>query len=342
MQPTVGICRVRALGAGPGASRSTRGGGRVRVALGRRASRRAVGRGQRPPHPRRHLAVARSDDRTAGVDPRPGDGARRSGRGTGGSGRSHHHPAPRNGHLHPPASASARHRSGGRHAAVDLSGPLPARCRFRVAGRGVQRPRCRLRLAARPVRGEHRDRRAALAGGPISHSGEFFDFTGVQVTPESVPTPLLLGGNTEPAMRRAATVADGWITSGTPSLSDGLELVTRMRELVGDRRFEVFVRVPGHDRSALEFYAEHGVERLLVWSPVSLRTCRAKDGKPPCTKPVTRLGLRHADAPVLWTRHRHRPTRSSSGPTIDRRIAVRWPGCSAWPRRRSGSRSASA
>ena len=81
-----------------------------------------------------------------------------------------------------------------------------------------------------------------------------------------MPTPLLLGGNTEPAPRRAATVADGWITSGTPSLSDGLELVTRMRELVGDRRFEVFVRVPRHDRSALEFYAEHGVERLLVWS----------------------------------------------------------------------------
>ena len=38
------------------------------------------------------------------------------------------------------------------------AGPLPARSRFRVAGRGVQRPRCRLRLAARPLRGEHRDR----------------------------------------------------------------------------------------------------------------------------------------------------------------------------------------
>jgi probable F420-dependent oxidoreductase len=141
--------------------------------------------------------------------------------------------------------------------------------------------------------------RAALAGGPISHSGEFFDFADVQVSPAPVPTPLLLGGNTERAMRRAATVADGWITSGTPSLGEGLELVSRMRELVGDRRFEVFVRVPGHARSSLEFYAEHGVERLLVWSSSVLANVPRDGWEDALHEAGVDLGLRLADAPAM-------------------------------------------
>lgn len=139
--------------------------------------------------------------------------------------------------------------------------------------------------------------RAALAGGPISHSGEFFNFADVQVTPESVPTPLLLGGNTDRAMRRAATVADGWITSGTPSLSDGLDLVTTMRRLLGDREFETFVRMPGHARSSLEFYAEHGVERLLVWSSSVLANVPREGWAAALHEAGDALGLRLADAP---------------------------------------------
>ena len=77
-------------------------------------------------------------------------------------------------------------------------------------------------------------------------------------------------------------------------------------------------------------------------APVSSRTVPARDGKPPSHKPVTRWTPARRRSGLVAARHRRRPTRSSSGPTIDRRYAVRWPGCSAWPRRRSGSRSASA
>lgn len=54
--------------------------------------------------------------------------------------------------------------------------------------------------------------RALWSGEPTEHHGEFYDFDAVQLAP--APTekiPILLGGHTDLAVRRAARVGDGWL-----------------------------------------------------------------------------------------------------------------------------------
>lgn len=67
---------------------------------------------------------------------------------------------------------------------------------------------------------EHRGRRcdeqlevmqALLRGGMVEHSGEFFAFPRVQMCPvPTAPVPVLIGGHSEPAFRRAARHG-GWL-----------------------------------------------------------------------------------------------------------------------------------
>lgn len=54
--------------------------------------------------------------------------------------------------------------------------------------------------------------RALWAGGLAQHHGRFYDFGPLQISPvPEVPVPVYLGGDSPPALRRAARVADGWI-----------------------------------------------------------------------------------------------------------------------------------
>ena len=65
-------------------------------------------------------------------------------------------------------------------------------------------------------RGRHTDEmlevlRKFLGGGMVSHSGEFYDFPPVQMEPvPTEPVPVLIGGGSKPALRRAARW-DGWL-----------------------------------------------------------------------------------------------------------------------------------
>ncbi|WP_227999375.1 TIGR03619 family F420-dependent LLM class oxidoreductase [Nocardia australiensis] len=53
-----------------------------------------------------------------------------------------------------------------------------------------------------------------LSGGMVEFHGEFFDFDPLQVSPApSRPVPFYIGGHTEPALRRAARVGDGWTSA---------------------------------------------------------------------------------------------------------------------------------
>jgi probable F420-dependent oxidoreductase len=55
------------------------------------------------------------------------------------------------------------------------------------------------------------------AGGMVEHHGEFHDFEPVQMSPTPPgPIPVWVGGTTDLALRRAATVGDGWIGVNTP------------------------------------------------------------------------------------------------------------------------------
>lgn len=52
-------------------------------------------------------------------------------------------------------------------------------------------------------------------GGMVEHHGRFFDFPALQIAPApSKPVPIWMGGASEPALRRTATLCDGWLGAG--------------------------------------------------------------------------------------------------------------------------------
>jgi alkanesulfonate monooxygenase SsuD/methylene tetrahydromethanopterin reductase-like flavin-dependent oxidoreductase (luciferase family) len=54
--------------------------------------------------------------------------------------------------------------------------------------------------------------RALLAGAPVTHHGEFFDLDDAVILPApQPPIPIIVGGRSDAALRRAGRVADGWI-----------------------------------------------------------------------------------------------------------------------------------
>ena len=73
--------------------------------------------------------------------------------------------------------------------------------------------------------------RKAWTGEIVEHHGEFYDFPRLQVSPApTAPVPILVGGISEPALRRAATLGDGWLGSGH-TLEDATRLLGRLGEL---------------------------------------------------------------------------------------------------------------
>ena len=54
--------------------------------------------------------------------------------------------------------------------------------------------------------------RALLAGEPVTHHGEFFDVDDALVLPAPQPAiPIIVGGRSDAALRRAGRLGDGWI-----------------------------------------------------------------------------------------------------------------------------------
>ena len=112
--------------------------------------------------------------------------------------------------------------------------------------------------------------RAAWAGGEIAFAGETVSFEHVMVTAEPVEVPLILGGNTEPALRRVVREADGWFSSGNPTFDEAVRLRDRLAALSTEtgrtRPLPVYVRMAGHDPAELRRYAEHGFDHVTVWA----------------------------------------------------------------------------
>jgi alkanesulfonate monooxygenase SsuD/methylene tetrahydromethanopterin reductase-like flavin-dependent oxidoreductase (luciferase family) len=99
------------------------------------------------------------------------------------------------------------------------------------------------------------------------HSGEYFGFEGKYYSiPASkmcpVPTqqtPILLGGHAEPALKRAARIADGWIHAGgdIESLKPMIKRLNELRDEYGtaDKPFQI------HAMTA-DAYSVEGVQQL--------------------------------------------------------------------------------
>jgi probable F420-dependent oxidoreductase len=73
-------------------------------------------------------------------------------------------------------------------------------------------------------------------GGPVEHHGAFFDIPPLNMEPSPKRlVPIYAGGASKPALRRAATLCDGWLNAGnTPDELVGLMAeLSRMRKEAG-------------------------------------------------------------------------------------------------------------
>jgi len=112
--------------------------------------------------------------------------------------------------------------------------------------------------------------RAAWRGRPFDHRGTHFSFDPIQTSHRPAAVPLILGGNTPGALRRAATVGDGWFSSGTPDFERAVELVATLRGLRSDlgltAPYRCYVRVADASPAVLESYAAAGIDDVVVWA----------------------------------------------------------------------------
>jgi probable F420-dependent oxidoreductase len=109
-----------------------------------------------------------------------------------------------------------------------------------------------------------------------SFSGHHVDFDGVDAHPRPVqrPLPVVVGGHTRAAHRRAARSADGWygFMVGLRAMAEQRELMRAAIEETGrERPLHVSVTPARRlDKDNVRTYAELGVDRLIVAPPVGL------------------------------------------------------------------------
>jgi probable F420-dependent oxidoreductase len=111
----------------------------------------------------------------------------------------------------------------------------------------------------------------AWRSGEVKHTGRHFSISGVQVTKRETHIPLMLGGNSARALRRAARLGDGWFSSGTPPIEESIRLRGELQQLraESDRAAEPFrlvFRMEGADAATARRYEDEGFEEVLIWT----------------------------------------------------------------------------
>ena len=104
----------------------------------------------------------------------------------------------------------------------------------------------------------------------VEHHGEFFDFDPVMFEPKPVTPggpPLVIGGDGAAALRRAATVGEGWIpmNHSLDQLPPAIERIAELRAAAGrPGRTEVLASSHIVDPDDVERYRVAGVDRAFV------------------------------------------------------------------------------
>jgi probable F420-dependent oxidoreductase len=117
--------------------------------------------------------------------------------------------------------------------------------------------------------------RALWMQGKPSYHGPYVSFDGVQAMPRPVqtPIPIVVGGRTPPAFRRAVTQGHGWYGFGI-DVEETRRCGAALREAERKSRrpsalgtLEISVTPPGYDvpdKATREAYAAAGVDRLIL------------------------------------------------------------------------------
>jgi probable F420-dependent oxidoreductase len=112
--------------------------------------------------------------------------------------------------------------------------------------------------------------RGLAAGGYFEHHGKVFDLPPVKIAPvPPAPIPVLIGGHSDAALRRAARLGDGWMHGGgdPADLPGLLARLARFRaeEGTADRPFEVHViSADAYTPDGVRRLADQGVTDLIV------------------------------------------------------------------------------
>jgi probable F420-dependent oxidoreductase len=100
--------------------------------------------------------------------------------------------------------------------------------------------------------------RALWSGGWVEHHGDHYDVPACQMNPSPTePVPILGGGHSAPALRRAATLCDGWIAAGAYSEEEAWRHLGAMRDELRragrqDERFDVYLSLA--ERPAVDLF----------------------------------------------------------------------------------------
>jgi probable F420-dependent oxidoreductase len=112
--------------------------------------------------------------------------------------------------------------------------------------------------------------RGLAAGGYFEYHGKVFDLPPVKIAPvPPAPIPVLIGGHSDAALRRAARLGDGWMHGGGDpgDLPGLLARLARFRaeEGTADRPFEVHViSADAYTPDGVRRLADQGVTDLIV------------------------------------------------------------------------------
>jgi probable F420-dependent oxidoreductase len=108
------------------------------------------------------------------------------------------------------------------------------------------------------------------SGEIVTHRGRHFEFGPVQLGPHSVEVPLILGGNTDVALRRVARRADGWFSSGTPTFDEARTLRDRLGSFMQaagrTQALPLWFRAPLGDGDELDRYVDDDFEHVVLWA----------------------------------------------------------------------------
>lgn len=113
--------------------------------------------------------------------------------------------------------------------------------------------------------------RKLWSGDMVEHHGDFFDFGPLQMTPAPEHTiPIYIGGTSKAALRRAASIGDGWMGPGQ-TIEAALETVTQLNRLRSeygrnDSDFHMIVPLYGEELNKLDDIkrlVDAGVEGIL-------------------------------------------------------------------------------